>query len=492
MIRFISGIILSALSGVMILLSFPPYGLWPLAWVGFVPYLYAQYRLFPAKWSSTAPSLAVLCWLGPFLARVFGDGFGPFFQFLGIWIAILVFLLQKERRFIEATGYRWFILQGVINWVGFEMVRMAFIPIVASTGFIGYTQSTQPWLIQAVSFTGIFGLDLIMMLVNFTLAQAVLMWLDRNKKPPGAVLVTRKPTLRWIMGTGIALFVWTGISVIILNTPAKNTPAVRVASIRPAYRLPAHQDTVNTSLKRLEKFSRMVTVAASKGARIIYTPEMLFNFDPQLEYTDQLRLLSAQTGSYLFITYVVSAEGKPWRNESVMLSPDGIFSPVYGKNHTRLIGEPSTPTAGNFPVYPTPFGNLAGMICHDANYTDVARKLASRGAGIIAAPYNEFGGFGEQAWNNALFRAVENRTAIVLSGIATVSAIINPDGRLVALDTDIKGSERILVGDVTAGSGNTFYTKTGDVLGWASFAGMVFFIFFQMWFERKVKKTSKL
>ena len=62
--RIIIGIVLSALSGVMLLLSFPPYGVWPLVWVAFVPYLFAQYRLWPRKWSSLAPAIALLIWLG--------------------------------------------------------------------------------------------------------------------------------------------------------------------------------------------------------------------------------------------------------------------------------------------------------------------------------------------------------------------------------------------------------------------------------------------
>ena len=52
--RFALGIALSALSGVLFLLAFPPYGLWPLAWFGLVPALMAQYRLLPAKWTSLA------------------------------------------------------------------------------------------------------------------------------------------------------------------------------------------------------------------------------------------------------------------------------------------------------------------------------------------------------------------------------------------------------------------------------------------------------
>ena len=129
-----------------------------------------------------------------------------------------------------------------------------------------------------------------------------------------------------------------------------------------------------------------------------------------------------------------------------------------------MIGEPPTPSAGVFPVYDTPLGKLAGLICHDANYTDIARKLTANGAQIIAAPYREFGGFGEQAWTNALFRAVENRTAVVITGVATVSGIINPDGSLVALDTDIDGSRLTLVDDVALGPGGAPYTSLGDIL----------------------------
>ena len=175
-----------------------------------------------------------------------------------------------------------------------------------------------------------------------------------------------------------------------------------------------------------------------------------------------------------------------------MLSPGGQFSPVYGKYHTWMIGESPTPSAGVFPVFDTPLGRLATLICHDANYTDVARKLAAGGAQIIAAPFREFGGFGEQAWTNALFRAVENRTAVVVSGVATVSAIVNPDGSLVALNTDINGSRLTLTGDVTLGTGNAApYTHLGDVLGWTALAGYIFFMFFPLVVKRRARNEQK-
>lgn len=488
-VRLGLGIALSALSGVMLLLAFPPYGLWPLAWFALVPGLLAQYRLMPAKWTSLASAVYSGVWLGPFLARLFGPGYGPIFQYLGVWIAILNLFLAKDRKFHELSKYRWFILQGVIVWVGFEMIRATFIPVIATSAFIGYTQATQTWLIQPVSIFSVYALNLVIILINYALAQGAMAWLDRKWTAADVVPVDADSTRRWLVGTSVVLAVWIGLSLVIVNA-MPSTPKLRVASVRPNFPLPAHLDDVNTSQIRFDTFVAQAREAAAQGAQVIYTPEMMFNFDPQVEYTGQFRALAKETGAYIFITYSVSIEGQDWRNESVMLSPEGEFSQVYGKYHTWMIGEPPTPSAGVFPVYETPLGKLAGMICHDANYTDVARKLTANGAQIIAAPYREFGGFGEQAWTNALFRAVENRVAVVVSGVATVSAIVNPDGSIVDLDTDINGSRAILVGDVRLGFDNAPYTSLGDVLGWASLAGYVFFMFFPSVIERRAKKAQ--
>jgi apolipoprotein N-acyltransferase len=74
--------------------------------------------------------------------------------------------------------------------------------------------------------------------------------------------------------------------------------------------------------------------------------------------------------------------------------------------------------------------------------------------------------------------------------VATVSGIINPDGSLVALDTDISGSRITLVGDVALGSGGAPYTSLGDILGWVSMIGFLGFMVFQAVVERKAKKAK--
>jgi apolipoprotein N-acyltransferase len=214
------------------------------------------------------------------------------------------------------------------------------------------------------------------------------------------------------------------------------------------------------------------------------TPEMGLAFDPQVEHTEELRALAQETGAYLFITYVVSKEGEPFRNEAVVLTPAGEFLDAYGKNHA--FGEPPTPTAGVYPVYDTPLGRLATMICHDANYTDVTRKLTRNGAQLVANAVAEFGRYGEQGWTNTVFRAVENRVAAVYTHVAYASAIIDPYGRLVALELTPEGKRLTLVADVPLGAGNAPLVRLGDWLGWVCLAGYIFIMVFM-----EVKKRQK-
>jgi len=484
--RFIAGIALSILSGAMLLFSFQPYGMWYLAWIALVPMSLAQYRLLPKKWSSLAPALGIGIWLGFFLGRLFGPDFGPFFQYLGVLIGILNFFMAKSRNFHDLTGYRYFVIFGILDWVGFEMIRATIIPLVATNGFIGYTQSMQPWLIQPVSIFSIYGLDLLIMLVNFALAQGALQLYDRKWGSAETVMVNAQGTKRWLAAATVLLVAWTALSVGIYAGAPESSSGPRVASLRPNYPKPAFQDEEYTSEMRVETIVEQAREAAGRGAEIIYTPEMVFNFDPQVENTETFRALAQETDAYLFLSYTVVQEGQPFRNEAVMLTPEGEFSETYAKNHAPP-GEPLSPSAGRYPVYETPLGTLSTMICHDTNYTDVARKLARNGSQLSGAAFREFGGYGEQLWTHIVFRAVETRSAMVVTGVADVSAIIDPYGNVLALDVNAAGSPAVLVENVSLGTGRTPYLVLGDLLGWLSLAGYIAMMVFQSRTEKKAK-----
>ena len=485
-LRFAVGIVLSVLSGVMLLLAFPPYNIWPLIWVGFVPHLIAQYRLMPPRHARWAPAIAMGVWLWPLLARVFAGG--PWYLVhMGLIIGVISLLIHTERTFHERTRYRWFVLEGAGTWVGFEMIR-SFIPGLGSTGFVAYTQASQAWLIQPVSIFSIYGLSLIITLANFALAQAGLMLFDRKWSTDDAVPVDPRSSKRWVAGVGMGLAAWIGLSLIILGSAPQNAPTVRVAALQPGFPEPAHIDTSTPQELRVQTLLALGREAASQGAKVLFTPELGMAIDPQVQYTQEFKTLTAETGAYAFLTYGFDTQAG-FRNESVLLTPAGQFLRVYGKIHPGP-DEPKAIYSDVYPVYETPLGRLATVICMDAGFTDVTRRLAQLGAQLIAIPTRETQGISELTWTHHVFRAIETRTAIVKTDVAWGSTIIDPYGRILNMKLVPEPTRLTLVGDVPLGSGDAPVVLLGDWLGWITLAGFVFFMVLPSVTARRAKKAA--
>ncbi len=79
--------------------------------------------------------------------------------------------------------------------------------------------------------------------------------------------------------------------------------------------------------------------------------------------------------------------------------------------------------------------------------------------------------------------------AMVVAARQTGSAIINPDGTVVALDMG-RNKHLVLVGDVRLGAGGAPYTRLGDLLGWLMLALFIFSIAFPMVVRRRVRKQA--
>lgn len=481
--RIVAGIGISALTALMLILAFHPYNAWFLAFFALVPMLIAQHRILPLKWAGLAPSVGIGGWLFVFLTAMFGGSTAAMAIVIQIVVAIIVlsqfFTTPGGRRFHQQTGYRWFIPHGIADWVGFEMIR-SFIPPINTHAFIAQTMYTQPWMLQPIAIFSLYGLAVVLILVNFALAQGALWLFDKRWKldddtPP----LERQTVLRWLGAAGATLAVWIGIALIILATAPSNAPALRVAAIQHNYPAPGHQDDAAGQQLRLQALSVQARAAAQRGAHLIVMPELGLGFDPQVEYTIELQAVAAETSAYLLIGYGLD-DPRGWRNEMVMLTPDGRFLAVYGKNHPTSPGEPPIITAGVYPVYETSLGPLATIICNDVHWTVNTRRLARNGAQLIAVPTLEVPGIALEQVAQSVLRAVENRVAVVKTDAAYAAAIIDPYGRILALrNASPDGAAFALVADVPLGAANTLYSRVGDWMGWLSLAGFIFFMVLQ-------------
>lgn len=476
--RTLIAIGLSILSGWMLTIAFAPYNQWVLVFVAFIPLMVAQMRVMPKSLSSLASAVMIATWL--FLY------FGPTFFQGGIMLAlpvigfVLNWVMEKGlRQFHDNTGYRWFIVYGVVNWVGFEILR-TLIPGIATWGFVGYTLWNQPALIQPVSFVGIYGLSLLVMFINFGLSQAVLWAFDQKiRLDDDMVTIPTRPTVLWLVGIGGVTLLWVAVSLMLYRAQPTDAPLVRVAAIQAGITEVAFQNPEMDAAARLELLKGFTLQAAEQGAQLIVWSELALPFDPQQEFTDELRELAAETGAYLVLPYGVIEE-KGLRNESVTLAPNGEFlTPPYAKARPVLFaGEPYGLNVGVFPTHVTALGGLATIICYDLNYTDITRLMASQGAGIIAAPSNDWPGIAEKQNIHLVFRAIETRTSIIKAESAYDSALVDPYGHIIEQTVSLTPTSAVLVADVPLGEANTPYLMIGDVMGWISLAGMIFFAVF--------------
>jgi apolipoprotein N-acyltransferase len=487
-VRILAGAGLGVLSGLAFMLAFPPYEWWPLVFVGWVPMLAAQFWLMPPKWSAIPSALAIGVWLQGYLGPVFAP-VGTFMVWLPVFAAGTSYLTDLGlRKFNLHTGYRWFIPAGLVNWAGSEMIRL-FIPIAGTWAFIAYPLYRQVWLIQPVSIFGIIGMGVLVMLFNYVAALALLDWLYQRWQWEGEPLPNIPTGLarKWsivLLGTSAG---WLLLSLMLLRPPSGES--LRVAAVQPAV---SPVVTANFGEKPVlaEIYERMISQtreAAADGAQLVVWPEGSFLWDPQVEDRLNLTDLARTNGIYLASGYLVIEE-EGFRNEATVINPQGEFLGVFGKDHPVVFGGETSLTRGTYPVYDTPLGKLGTIICYDLDYTDTARKLARAGAQVIAVPSNDWGSIAEKHYTHVVFRAVENRVAMIKADGGFDSAIIDPYGRIVSLAAFPEGGEATLVSDVQSGSGKgTITTRLGDWVGWLALAGMLFFAFGSGWLEKREK-----
>lgn len=490
--RVLPGLGLSAAGGAAFVLAFPPFGIWPLVLVGWVPVLIAQYRVMPAKLSSLATAMGVYVWLQGYLGPVFAP-VGTFMVWLPLIAALISLLTDSSQRvFNEKTGFRWFVPAGIVNWAGIEMIRL-FLPIAGTWAFIAYPFYRQPWFIQPVSIFGIIGMGMLIMLINHALA-LTLMDFAAARKAEGERRVPPKMLRRIQVVAAVCSFLWLGTSLVQYAVPLK-TPGVTVAAVQPAAS-PIVSANAGRQARVEELHAWMVDrtrVLAEQGADFIVWPEGALNWDPREDDRLNLAGLARETGSYLAVGYVVIENASVgFRNEATVINPRGEFLGVFGKDHPVTFGGETSLSRGTYPVYDTDIGKLGTIICYDLDYTDTTRKLARQGAQLIGVPSNDWGTIAEKHYAHVVFRAAENRTAMVKADGGYDSAIIDPKGRILALAAYPEGEEAALLSEVQIGTGRgTPGTRLGDWAGWLGLAGMVFFTFASGRLKKRAQGSGK-
>jgi apolipoprotein N-acyltransferase len=202
--------------------------------------------------------------------------------------------------------------------------------------------------------------------------------------------------------------------------------------------------------------------AAAEGAQLVVWPEKALSyFDPR-QQADQLRALVAQAHVYLVFGY----SPDPGRyNQATLLAPDGQFLGVYNKQHPVFFSNDHS-IGGPVRVLDTAIARIAPIICYDLDFENTAQSAARNNAQLLAVPSWDWPGIAEVHYTHLVFRAVENRLAAVKADTAWDSAIIDPEGRILASTASTKAHQETLIATVPLGSGHSLLTWTGNWVGW--------------------------
>ena len=182
--------------------------------------------------------------------------------------------------------------------------------------------------------------------------------------------------------------------------------------------------------------------------------------------------IAGDNGVYLVAPFSVGWDAAS-PNKALVLGPDGRTLGVCNKVHPvvaegEAFDQQITPLA-----FDADFGAFGVAICFDNHYLDVVPAIVQNGARLITMPSLIWPGEARNQLGVMVFRAVENRVAYAKAELGWSSAIVRPDGTVVALTLPQKSPTwDLLVADVPLGPDHSPFVALGRPFQWVYVGGL--------------------
>ncbi|MEW6600865.1 MAG: apolipoprotein N-acyltransferase [Nitrospirota bacterium] len=498
-----SDLISALASGGLLVLGFPLFDLYPIAWTALLPLLLAV----RGKNTRTAFYLGLLTGLTYFAGTIYWVyhsmyvyGGVPLFLSILILMCLSLYLALYTGVFSMLFNY----LSGQpslpalftvpVLWVSLEYART-----YALTGFpwsaLGYSQYKFLPFIQIADITGVYGVSFLVAAINGAVYDIILLLTLRSDSGPSRRLIFVSLIVFAFIIAG-SLFYGVGK----LNVPNKQGN-VRVSVTQGNIRQDVKWD-FRFQREVIDTYKRLSIEALDDKPDIIIWPEsaipFVFGYDKVL--TEEIVNFSEQLNSYLLFGGVVvksaGTNNPGLSNSAILLSPEGKVLSIYDKIHLVPYGE-YVPLKELFPfidkmvtaigdfargkeplVMSTPFAKIGNLICYEIIFPGLVRKFVDNGADLLVTVTND-AWFGRTAapyqhFSMAVFRAVENRVPVARAANTGISGFIDSRGRIInRTDIFIEGH---LTEKLAVGGDKSFYTEYGDIFAWICIAFSVLLV----------------
>ena len=482
--------LLSLLSGILLILSFPNFDLEFLAWFALVPLLYSIEGKGPTHsfklgfLTGIVSFLGILYWI---VVAVHTYGNIPLIPsvlillllvaYLSVFIGVFTFLIRLIQM---RSGVQTFLFTPFL-WVALEYLRSFLL-----TGFpwanLGYSQYLNLPFIQMADVTGAYGLSFVILFVNATLFWILRQW-------PKRVFPLKEVIVAAILVLGFLIYGY--IKMGIVDRQMIQNPPLKIGLIQGDIDQSIKWDKAFQleTLKIYEKLS--LRVAEDKPDLIIW-PETAtpFFFQDAKEYQPLVLDIPKKTDAFLLFgspSYKIEKRKVNHYNSAYLVSPSAEIVGKYDKIHLVPFGEyvpmqdllffigslgegigdfKSGEEIYNFSL---PQGKFGVLICFEIIFPDLCRKFVKQGANFLVTITND-AWFGRtsapyQHFSMAAFRAVENRVFVARAANTGITGIIDPKGKILKEGGIFK--QEAMNGMIRLSNRKTFYTLHGDVFAWA-------------------------
>lgn len=417
-------------------------------------------RAFLVGWAGGAAQWAVaVAWVLIVLTRFGGLAWPLAILALALMSGLLGLMWALAGWLVSRTPERWRGWVLPLLLVSFEVVQHL-PPWIFPWNPVAAVATPWPWLMAPLPVVGAPGLSLLLLLAGAACDQL----LDPALRRAGAIQ----------LAAVVVVFAATSL----LAPPFR--PAgepLEVAAVQPNVPLEVRWDPENQSAIE-ERVWRLSSEGAGRGARLVVWPESAVPRYVQQDgaYRQSVEAFTRRHGVWLVIGSIGFGPGEgeyfnsvfvagpggllPYRYDKVHLVPFGEYLPLVGKVPflRPLVREVSSFTPGTRALPLPAAGTTVGLqVCYEVTYPWLVADEVRRGAELLVTITND-GWYGDSAAPRqhlalAILRAAEARRFMVRAANTGISAIVDPEGRVVQrLGVNREG---VVTGTVTPGRGLT-------------------------------------
>jgi apolipoprotein N-acyltransferase len=479
---------LALLSALLLVLSFPDFNLWPLAWVGLAPLLViiarkpGRWRAFLLGWLMGSAFFYGSCYWLTYSMIHYGE--------LSTWLAyallvpgaLLVGLFPAVAALALAQSVRRWGAHALFAvpflWASLECARLSITGQLWNA--IGYSQAFRPALIQSARWGGVYGVGFLIVLLNASIAFVFLKRTARAAAIAAAVIGCVAAVLLVSKVTSLS------------QKPVTSTDQVDAAVVALQPNVP--MKPIDSTQETQELINRHVIMSAgalrelksNDVPRLVIWPEspMNFRYAGDAEFRDLVARLARENHTAILFNSQEPAPNNGWYNSAALVNEEGRLISQYdkirlmpfgeyvplphwlpGSNSVRAMVGEFTPGT-KYTLIPVGSERAGAFICIESAYPWIARTFTAEGADVLINISND-GYLGptavmRQHLANVVFRAVENDRPLLRVTNTGISAFITANG-------EVKGATQTFQTAVRTWTitrhrnEKTFYTKHGDL-----------------------------